>query len=342
LFQSIHMSRRPSEVITSLRAKAEEAKQKVKVTSSIIKVGRNARFCPSGHCFNRVLLRQRQRTIQEEQDLPANILPDVACDACSIDIHEEYIAGSCKSCDLDFCQECFESGVPIEELLDGGQDLELDATASLSMSEMTMSVTNEKCSLGHPLCRVLTIRRRRYLQERDGLSSSPSIECDCCSRTINSDYIAGCCVHCDIDFCEGCFQSGQSFADMLEEPILVDEEEPAPAFRERYNGQRPTYKRSGRVSYDVYPDPTSFQWAFTGSCEAACVEFFEKDFGTRLGVVRLDFFYAKGKIRTILEHRKKGVRPLFTKDKKISSKLYRKILLDPRGHAQKSARKQVL
>jgi hypothetical protein len=335
------MSRRPSELTTSLRAQAEEAKQqqKVKTTSSIIKVGRNARFCPSGHCFHRVPLGQRQLTIQNEQNLPD--LPPIGCDACSIDIHEEYIAGSCKSCDLDFCEECFESGIPIEELLDEGQDLELDATASLSMSEMTMSVTNEKCSLGHPLCRVLTVRRRRYLQDRDGLSSSPSIECDCCSRTINTEYIAGCCVHCDIDFCEGCFQSGQSFADMLEEPILEDEPASS-AFGERYNGQRPTYKRSGRVNYDVYPDPTAFQWAFTGSCESACVEFFEKDFGIRLGIVKLDFFYAKGKVRTILEHSKKGVRPLFTKDKKISSKLYRKILLDPRGHAQKSSRKQVL
>lgn len=338
------MSRRPSEVITSLRAKAEVAKQNVKATNSIIKVGRNARFCPSGHCFNRVLLAQRQRVIQEEQNLPASMLPPIACDACGVDIHEEFITGSCKSCDLDFCAECFESGIPIEELLDEGQnnDIELDATASVSMSEMTMSVTNERCSLGHPLCRVLTNRRRRYLQDRDGLSSSPSIECDCCSRTITTEFIAGCCVQCDIDFCEGCFQSGQSFEDMLQEPILVDEEDPATAFGERYNGQRPTYKRTGRVSYDIYPDPTSFQWSFTGSCEGACVEFFEKDFGTRLGVVKLDFFYTKGKVRTILDHRKKGVLPLFTKDKKISSKLYRNILLDPRSHAQKSARKQVL
>lgn len=320
-------------------------------TTSIIKVDKNARFCPSGHCFSRILLTHRQRSIQEELRLPVSILPPIACDGCAVDIREEFIAGCCKSCDLDFCEECFYSGIPIEELLQEGMDndLELAATASLTMSEMTMSVTNEHCSLGHALCRVLTVRRRRYLQERDGLSSAPTIECDCCSRTISTEYIAGCCIHCDIDFCESCFQSGQSFEDVLQEPILVDDVDgPVPLQSAyggdtyRYNRIRPTYKRTGRVNYDDYPDPTAFQWEFTGSCEASCVEFFEKDFGPKLGKVKLDFFYSRAKVRTMLEHRKKGTLPLFTKDKKISSKLYRKILLDPRGHAQKSARKQVL
>ncbi len=336
------MSRRPSEVITSLRAKAEDAKLQSKAINPIIKVDRNARFCPSGHCFSRVLLTQRWRAIQEEQNLPASMIPPISCNGCSADINTEYIAGCCKSCDLDFCEECFESGVPIEELLNDGLDLELDTTASLSRSEMTMSMTDERCSLGHPLCRVLTVRRKRYLQERDRLSSAPSIECDCCSRVITNEFIAGCCVQCDIDFCEGCFQAGQSFEEMLQEPILVREVETPSVVGGRYNGRRPTYKRSGRVNYDNYPDPTAFQWQFTGSCETSCVEFFEKDFGSRLGVVKLDFFYAKGKVRTILEHPRKGTRSLFTKDNKISSNLYRKILLDPRGHAQKSSKKQVL
>jgi hypothetical protein len=333
------MSRRPSEVITSLRASAENAKQR-----SIIKVDRNARFCPSGHCFSRVLLIHRQRSIQEEQSLPVDLLPPIACDGCSMDIHQEYIAGCCRSCDLDFCGDCFYSGTPIEELLQQGQeyDLELAATASLTVSEMTMSMTDERCSLGHPLCRVLTLRRKRYLQERDGLNSAPTIECDCCSRIITTQFIAGCCVDCDIDFCQDCFRSGQSFEDVLQEPILVDEPEPQVVYTDRYNRIRPTYKRTGRVNYDDYPDPAAFQWNFTGSGEDAGVEFFEKDFGPKRGVVKLDFYYARAKVRTILVHRKKGTIPLFTKDKKISSKLYRKILLDPHGHAQKSSRKQVL
>lgn len=329
------MSRRPSEVITSLRAQAEDAKKKNRTPNSIIKVGRNARFCPAGHCFTRVLLTQRQRAIQQRLFLPTNVLPPIACDGCSVDIHDAYIAGSCQTCDMDFCEECFGSGRPIEDLLEQALELENDATPTIAASEMTMSVTNERCSLGHQLCRVYTLRRKRYLQERDGLSSAPTIECDCCSKVITSEQIAGCCVECDIDFCEECFQSGQSFEDVLLDPIMVDENEPFAAFGERYNGQRPTYKGSGRVSYDDYPDPTAFQWSFTGSCEAAGVEFFEKDFGPRLGVIKLDFNYVKGKVQTYLEHRKKGTRPLFTKDKKITPRLFRKILLDPKGHREK-------
>eukprot|EP00934_Nitzschia_sp_Nitz4_P007323 Nitzschia sp. Nitz4//scaffold81_size91200//34291//35118//NITZ4_004984-RA/size91200-processed-gene-0.122-mRNA-1//-1//CDS//3329558704//7313//frame0 len=275
-------------------------------------------------------------------------MPPIACDGCSVDICEQFVAGSCQTCDMDFCDDCFGSGKPIEELLNEGMEraeLEHATAASVTMSEMTMSITNERCSLGHTLCRVNTWRRKRYLQERDDLPAPPTIECDCCSRVITTEVIAGCCIDCDVDFCEECFLSGQSFEDLLQDPIVVENGEniaPIVAFGERYNHIRPTYKGSGRVSYDEFPDPTAFQWTFTGSCEDACIEFFEKDFGPRMGVVKLDFNYAKGKVRVVLDHRKKGVKALFTKDKRITPRLFRVILLDPMGNKKKKSKKQVV
>jgi hypothetical protein len=282
----------------------------------------------------------RQSSIREENNLPLHVIPPITCNGCARDIHDDHIEGCCRACDLDFCAACYHSDVPIEELIHQGMtnlEIEVDPTVSGSMiSEMTMSMTSKRCAVGHSLCRVLTMRRKRYLQDRDGLEFSPVIECNCCSRVIRTEYIAGCCVDCDLDFCEECFHSGQSFEDVLQDAELIDADEPGPAFGERYNAQRPTYKRTGRVSYDDYPDPTVFQWEFTGSDESEGVEFFQKDYGTKLGVVKLDFFYAKGKIRTILDHKKKGLRPLFVKNDKISSKLYRKILQDPRRYAMKA------
>jgi hypothetical protein len=353
------MKPRPSEVITSLRAKAELARSKHHATphnsgasssrtstgAAIIKVGADDRYCPAGHCFTCILLTQRQRFLQQDQHLPISILPPIACDGCSADIHDEYIAGCCKTCDMDFCDECFESGRPIEEMLQEGLETEVDLSVSMGRDgEITMSPTHEYCAAGHQLGRVCAIQRKRHLQDRDNLSAAPTIECDCCSKEITNEQIAGCCLECDIDFCENCFKSGQSFEDVLKDRIPEVDEELRPRRRElqeeeRHNGQRPTYKGSGRVSYDDYPDPTSFQWTFTGSCEIGCVEFFEKDFA-RLGVVKLDFFYAKGKLRTVLDHPKKGKRRLFAKGKKLAPKLYRKILLDPRTHTDKRYHKR--
>jgi hypothetical protein len=229
----------------------------------------------------------------------------------------------------------------MEQLIQQGStnlEIELDPTVSGSMvSDMTMSLTTKRCALGHPLCRVLSLQRKRYLQERNGLGFAPVIECNRCSRVIRSAYIAGCCMSCDLDICEECFEAGgQSFEDLQFEQELLDADEPGRAYGARYNAQRPTYMRTGRVSYDDYPDPTVFMWDFTGSNELDAVEFFEKDYGAKLGVVKLDFFYAKGKIRTILDHKTKGLRPLFVKNEKISSKLYSKILQDPRRYAMKA------
>jgi hypothetical protein len=108
---------------------------------------------------------------------------------------------------------------------------------------------------------------------------------------------------------------------------------------ERYNGRRPTYIGTGRVNYDDYPDPTAFQWSFTGSSideneDVGPAEYFEKDFGKKVGIVRLDFFYTIGTVRTTIVDPIRGtIRDLFTKSRhKMSQASYRKILKDPRSY----------
>lgn len=309
--------------------------------SSIIKVSRNARFCPAGHCFHSVLLSERQSSLKREQKL--SDVPPIECNGCSIEIRDSSIAGSCKICDIDFCQDCYTSGLPVEELLEAGWENELDSTVSTSMNTATSSITGEQCSLGHPLCRISTRLRRRYLQERNGLQHAPAIECDCCSALISCEFIAGCCVECDIDFCEACFRSGQSFEDTLKDRKTLSQSKSNTPVGMRYNGLRPTYKGTGRVSYDDYPDPTSFRWLFTGSCEAKRVEFFEKDYGNKVGLVQLNFFYAEGRVVAILQCSRKGERKILTeKHQQTSPPLFRKILLDPCGHRERVYKRQMV
>ena len=76
----------------------------------------------------------------------------------------------------------------------------------------------------------------------------------------------------------------------------------------RYNGLRPDYMNTsagGRVPSELYPDPTLFGWTFTGSSEASRVEFFERaaEDGSASGdVVKLDFYYSTGTVKTSLHH----------------------------------------
>lgn len=105
----------------------------------------------------------------------------------------------------------------------------------------------------------------------------------------------------------------------------------AAARGERYNGRRPSFKETGRVSYDDYPDPTQFGWTFTGSCEGGRAMFFEKDFAEH-GVVKLDFYYTTGTVKTVLDHPRQGVTQLFAKGNDLTPEMYRKILRNPRQH----------
>ena len=175
------------------------------------------------------------------------------------------------------------------------------------------------------------------------------IECDCCSRIISEEhFIAGCCLECDIDVCGNCFKNGQSYIDVVlkesRQDDIYDErhqqiKEENHLHRQRHNGHRPTYIRTGRVNYDHYPDPTAFQWSFTGSnCDdpdaVAPIEYFEKDFGKAVGVIRLDFYYTIGTVQTTIVDPIRGtIRELFTKSPhKTSQQSYRKILKDPRSY----------
>ena len=81
-----------------------------------------------------------------------------------------------------------------------------------------------------------------------------------------------------------------------------------------------------------FPDPTDFGWTFTGSCPGGRVEFFEKHCPIHDGIVKLDFYYTTGTVKTVLDHPKQGVTQLFAQGKSLSPDLYRLILQNPRQH----------
>lgn len=274
--------------MASLQFRAEQERE---VKSALKKHDITTRYCHSGHA-----LRTR---------IPLDSSEVVACDACCYDIRDQYVGGCCKVCDLHFCQQCFEQlgSQSIEALLEDARENNINhdntpistfpkfnnhesviSTSSSSMegslpSNTTMSFvsTKEFCKAGHELLQVATIERQQHLRERGGLSYMPIIECDCCSKVIGAkESIAGCCLICDVDVCKECFKNGISY-DVLEDLGITHDDddeiiEQADAakrayddHRQRYNRRRPTYKGAGRVNYDDYPDPTVFQWKFTGS-----------------------------------------------------------------------------
>jgi ribosome-binding protein aMBF1 (putative translation factor) len=311
----------------------------------------HTRYCPAGHVLaNNVLLIQRQEYLQELQKLDAAILPIVGCDACSNDIEEERIGATCTVCDIDFCQSCYNnSRKSVAELLNQAREKATNVTtaplnqgisssasaASVEGSLRSFNSTQEFCAVRHELVEIATVVRQRYLQDRDQLNVLPIIECDCCSKEIRDEMIAGCDMTCDIDICKDCFKNGQSYEDVLEDrrPDSCQEEEGVASntHQQRYNGRRPTYRGTGRVSYDDYPDPTVFQWKFTGSSKSRPVEYFEKDFGPEVGVVLLDMHYTTGTVKTTLIRARRGEhRVLFSNDQqRISPSSFRKILKEP-------------
>mmetsp|Transcript_25017 Transcript_25017/g.59040 ORF Transcript_25017/g.59040 Transcript_25017/m.59040 type:complete len:327 (-) Transcript_25017:140-1120(-) len=263
----------------------------------------------------------------------------------------------------------------------------LASTSSFNSSSNWKSrcrMTGEYCAAGHELIQIPVVDRQRYLQRKEWLlqqqeelrsggchhpheaplsiaetaSHAPIIiECDCCSKVMTKNqYIAGCCLECDIDVCGDCFKKGQSYIDVVlqesRENDMCDEqreeqelERQAYQNHERHNRHRPTYIGTGRVNYDDYPDPTVFQWKFTGSSDpnasVAPIEYFEKDFGKEIGVIRLDFYYTIGTVHTFIVDPVSGVvRELFTKSQqKMSQQSYRKILKDPRSYRNERYKK---
>ena len=51
-----------------------------------------------------------------------------------------------------------------------------------------------------------------------------------------------------------------------------------------------------------------------------------------IGVVKLDFYYTTGTVKTVLDHPRQGVTQLFAKGNDLSPDLYRRILTNPREH----------
>ena len=99
----------------------------------------------------------------------------------------------------------------------------------------------------------------------------------------------------------------------------------------RYNGQRPIITTSTCHRVLHFPDPTLFGWIFTGSADNV-VEFFEKT--TMDGsVVKLDFYFTTGTVKTSMDHPTQGKTQLFAKKgDSITPELFRQILENPRAH----------
>jgi hypothetical protein len=102
----------------------------------------------------------------------------------------------------------------------------------------------------------------------------------------------------------------------------------------RYNGRRPPVS-ANRVP--GLPDPSQYGWVFTGSDDY--VEFYEKTFefpdaNGQSTLVKLDFYFTTGTIKTSMDHPTKGKTQLFAsgQNDQVTADLFVKILLNPRNH----------
>lgn len=95
--------------------------------------------------------------------------------------------------------------------------------------------------------------------------------------------------------------------------------------KNRYNGQRPT-DLTRRVS--GFPDAMDYGWTFTGSADSV-VEFFEKKMPDE-SMVKLDFYFTTGTVKTSLDHPTQGKTQLFAS--KVTPDVYVQILQNPRVH----------
>ncbi len=103
--------------------------------------------------------------------------------------------------------------------------------------------------------------------------------------------------------------------------------------RKRYNSLRPNYDNK-RVCLTAFPDPTAYGWTFTGSSEKSRVEFFEKEMN--LGLIKLDFYYTTGTVKTTLVHPTTGANSLFRNT--VTPEIYIQILQNPRSHTNRGYR----
>lgn len=179
--------------------------------------------------------------------------------------------------------------------------------------------------------------------ESEHASHRPGMECDACGSHIGGSSAT--CFQCNFDLCHTCWDLSQDEINRCARAnsrptiqaccMMAIAHHPDPvtaaARGERYNGRRPNY-RGRRVSYQDYPDATNYGWTFTGSCEGGRAEFFEQDFADH-GVVKFDFYYTTGTVKTVLDHPRQGVTQLFAKGDSLSPEMYRAILQNPRHHS---------
>lgn len=104
----------------------------------------------------------------------------------------------------------------------------------------------------------------------------------------------------------------------------------------RYNRIRPDYEGQ-RVNERLYPDPTTYGWTFTGSQQASRVEFFERPMN--VGLVKLDFYYTTGTVKTTLYHPTTGPNQLFRGG--LTPEQYVAVLNNPRAHTNQGYRRRV-
>ena len=106
------------------------------------------------------------------------------------------------------------------------------------------------------------------------------------------------------------------------------QEQPPPHHHQlqRYNGMRPS-DLSRRVDMQLYPDPTLFGWIFTGS--DGVTEFFEICYDNN-EVIKLDWYFTTGTIKTSMNHPVQGHTQLF--GARVDPEMYRAILQNPRVH----------
>ena len=99
---------------------------------------------------------------------------------------------------------------------------------------------------------------------------------------------------------------------------------------DRYNLRRLNPALNKRVSNHLFPDATLYAWEFTGSSEAEQVEYFQKD--SKHGLVKLDFHFSLGTVKTVRIDPIEGEVQLFGKGKQLLPSVYLKILQMPLFH----------
>jgi hypothetical protein len=193
--------------------------------------------------------------------------------------------------------------------------------------------------------------------------SEQRLACDVCGKHISHPYRTAACAKCNFDLCAKCYAKWEepdrskpaapsssadfkilsfflpSCAPTLGDTASVvstnstDRETRIVEFTnaDRYNKVRPKFGNS-RVSYFRFPDPEDYGWLLTGSSRKMQVSFYERVVDGCF--VKLDFHYATGTIRTLLERPSLGATVLFqARGDELPAVAYQEILRNPLSHS---------